>query len=127
MQENSKPPLTQGRFWKEKRRWLMGQKKGSGQQEHNNDLIKDFIFGHCAGVGEELDPTLVRAAMAARANVPAAGYSGARPVAVQKILEMLNQNIIPKVPSQAVLVQLEIWHQWLILLVPFVVIRSRLI
>jgi len=100
MAKNSQTAIDSRGILEGKRRWLMGQKKVPTQQEHNNDLIKDFILGHCAGVGEELDPILVRAAMAARANVLAAGFSGARPIAVQKILEMLNKNIIPKVPSQ---------------------------
>ena len=29
--------------------------------EPNQDLIRDFILGHCAGVGEPLDPLFVRA------------------------------------------------------------------
>jgi histidine ammonia-lyase len=100
MQENATTAIDSRGILEGKRRWLVGQKKSTSAQEHNVDLIRDFILGHCAGVGELLDPMLVRAAMAARANVLATGYCGARPIAVQKILEMLNKNVIPKVPSQ---------------------------
>ncbi len=83
-----------------KRRWIMGFAKQTSIKEPNQDLIRDFILGHCAGVGEPLEPLFVRAAIAARAHVLMTGYSGARPITVQKMLEMLNSNRIPSVPSQ---------------------------
>ena len=78
-----------------KRAWLLGE-----ESTQSSNLKKEFILGHCAGVGDLLPESYVRAAMAARVNVLASGYTGSRPIAAQKILELLNQNQIPSVPSQ---------------------------
>lgn len=63
-------------------------------------LSRAFIQGHCAGVGAALPVAVVRAAMAARANVLAVGHSGCRPQAAQVFVDMLNGGIHPVVPSQ---------------------------
>ena len=55
----------------EKRHWLVG---GFAEEMSQDELSKTFIIGHCAGVGEPLAPSLVRATMAARANVLGALY-----------------------------------------------------
>ena len=78
-----------------KRAWLLGE-----EQTQSENLKKEFILGHCAGVGELLPKEYVRAAMAARINVLASGFTGSRPIAAQKILELINNNDIPDVPSQ---------------------------
>jgi histidine ammonia-lyase len=79
----------------EKRKWLTGH-----SSKVNTDITEEFILGHCAGVGEPLSEKIVRAAMAARANVLATGLTGSRPIAAEKLIEMLNKNIHPNVPSQ---------------------------
>ena len=78
-----------------KRAWLLGE-----EQEHSENLKKEFILGHCAGVGELLPKSYVRAAMAARANVLASGFTGSRPIAAEKLIELINSNNIPDVPAQ---------------------------
>ena len=78
-----------------KRAWLLGE-----EQTQSENLKKEFILGHCAGVGELLPKPYVRAAMAARVNVLASGWTGSRPIAAQKLLELINGNHIPDVPSQ---------------------------
>jgi histidine ammonia-lyase len=78
-----------------KRAWLLG-----GEKSQSSDLKREFILGHCAGVGSLFPPIYVRAAMISRINVLASGHTGSRPIAAQKILELLNRNHIPKVPSQ---------------------------
>ena len=78
-----------------KRAWLLGE-----EQAQSENLKKEFILGHCAGVGTFLPKPYVRAAMAARVNVLASGYTGSRPIAAQKLLELINRNHIPDVPSQ---------------------------
>lgn len=80
-----------------KQAWLLGDHARSIPSE---DLPAAFIFDHCAGVGEPLPTGVVRAAMAARANVLLAGHSGVRPVVVEGLLAMLQQRIHPEVPSQ---------------------------
>lgn len=64
------------------------------------DLQRNLIRSHCAGVGKPFPAPIVRAIMLLRANTLARGHSGVRPVVVEKILEILNKNIIPWIPEQ---------------------------
>ncbi len=80
-----------------KRHWLTGDPDPSQSTE---DLARGFILGHCAGVGEPFDDTIVRAAMAARINVLTSGHTGSRGIVAEKLADMLNLNITPTVPSQ---------------------------
>lgn len=63
-------------------------------------LQRNLIRSHSMGVGTPFSKTETRAMMILRANALAKGHSGIRPVVVEKILEFLNQDIIPVVPSQ---------------------------
>ena len=78
-----------------KTRWLVGT-----NVPVNANLSQEFILGHCAGVGKPFSKDIVRGAIAARTNVLATGYTGSRPIAAQKLIELLNKNITPRVPSQ---------------------------
>ena len=55
---------------------------------------------HAVGVGPLLPVAVVRAMLLVRANTLALGYSGVRPVIVQRLLEMLNCGVHPVVPAQ---------------------------
>ncbi|MFQ5631364.1 MAG: histidine ammonia-lyase [bacterium] len=59
-----------------------------------------YVKSHCVGVGEPLDIEIVRAAMLIQANALSKGYSGVRPLIVDKLIEMLNKGIHPVVPEQ---------------------------
>ena len=50
----------------QKRHWLVG---GFADTLSADELCRVFILGHCAGVGDPLAKPLVRATMAARANI----------------------------------------------------------
>jgi histidine ammonia-lyase len=63
-------------------------------------LCREFVRGHCAGVGPELPVAAVRGTMAARINVLAQGLTGARPEAAEVLVAMLAKNVHPRVPSQ---------------------------
>lgn len=63
-------------------------------------LQRNLIRSHSMGVGAPFTKTETRAMMVLRANALAKGHSGIRPVVVEKILEFLNNDIIPVVPSQ---------------------------
>jgi histidine ammonia-lyase len=63
-------------------------------------LQENLIFSHAAGTGEPLPVEVVRAMMALRVNALAKGYSGIRLSTVELLLEMLNRNIVPVIPSQ---------------------------
>ncbi len=64
------------------------------------ELQKNLIRSHCTGVGKPLSLSQTRAIMLLRANALARGHSGIRIEVVEKILEFLNKNIIPVIPSQ---------------------------
>ncbi|MEK6774635.1 MAG: histidine ammonia-lyase [Bdellovibrionota bacterium] len=63
-------------------------------------LQKNLIRSHSSGVGPAFSKTQSRAMMILRANALARGHSGCRPLVVEKILEFLNHNIVPVIPSQ---------------------------
>jgi histidine ammonia-lyase len=61
-------------------------------------LQKNLARSHAAGCGEPLDEEIVRGAMLVRANTLAKGFSGVRPIVVERLLELLNARIHPVVP-----------------------------
>ena len=63
-------------------------------------LQKNLIRSHSSGIGPAFSKIQTRAMMILRANALARGHSGCRPQVVEKILEYLNHNIIPVIPSQ---------------------------
>jgi len=71
---------------------------GGSAPEDSATAIRMFIEGHCAGVGEPLDPAVVRALMVSRANVLATGLTGTRPEAALLLVAMLEVDCIPVVP-----------------------------
>jgi histidine ammonia-lyase len=63
-------------------------------------LQYNLIKSHATGVGQLFEPHQVRAVMLLQANQLAKGASGVRPVVVQQLLGLLNNNITPLVPRQ---------------------------
>ncbi len=67
----------------------------------NDEQIKQFqkylIYNHSAGIGEPVPIEEVRAAMLARVNVHANGFSGCRPEITQTYIAMLNKGVTPVV------------------------------
>ncbi len=63
-------------------------------------LSRNLILSHAVGTGTPLPKEVVRAAMAVRANTLTKGFSGVRPEIVNTLLEMLNKDVIPVIPSQ---------------------------
>jgi histidine ammonia-lyase len=67
------------------------------------DLVRlqhNLIRSHAAGTGDPLPAEVVRAMMLLRGRTLAAGRSGARPVVVERIADLLNARITPAVPSR---------------------------
>ncbi len=60
----------------------------------------NLVRSHAVGTGPVLDPPIVRAMMLLRANTLAKGFSGVRPEVVSLLLDLLNHNITPVIPSQ---------------------------
>jgi histidine ammonia-lyase len=65
-----------------------------------SELQKKLLLSHACGMGETLPVDVVRAMMAQRINALAKGYSGIRAETLQKLLELLNNNVIPIVFEQ---------------------------
>ncbi|MGI6732937.1 MAG: histidine ammonia-lyase [Anaerovoracaceae bacterium] len=63
-------------------------------------LQENLIMSHACGVGEPLPDEVVRAMMLLRINALAIGYSGVRVSTVETLIEMLNKDVIPVVPSK---------------------------
>jgi histidine ammonia-lyase len=64
------------------------------------EMQLDMLRSHAAGVGPLLDRRVVRAMMLCRARTLAQGYSGVRPVLVERLVEFLEHDLLPAVPSQ---------------------------
>jgi len=65
-----------------------------------DQLQRNVVRSHCAGVGDPLARAEVRAMMLIRANVLAKGYSGIRPLVAERLCDLLNGGVTPRVPSQ---------------------------
>ncbi len=63
-------------------------------------LQENIILSHAVGVGPLLDDRTVRAMMLIRANTLAKGHSGIRLQTIELLLELLNHNILPIIPSK---------------------------
>ncbi len=63
-------------------------------------LQENLLRSHCAGVGEPIPEPAVRAVLLLRANCLAKGFSGVRPVVVERLLDLLNAGLHPVVPRK---------------------------
>jgi histidine ammonia-lyase len=63
-------------------------------------LQRNLILSHAAGVGSSLPLPEARALMALRANVLAKGYSGIRPSTLQRLVDCINRGVVPVVPER---------------------------
>lgn len=63
-------------------------------------LQRNLLLSHAIGVGEPFPTEVVRGMLVLRVQSLAMGYSGVRPVVVQRLIEFLNLGITPVVPSQ---------------------------
>jgi histidine ammonia-lyase len=63
-------------------------------------LGRNLIASHSVGVGPYFDEAIVRAVLLLRAQSLAQGYSGVRPLVIEKLLRMLNERVYPAVPEQ---------------------------
>ncbi len=63
-------------------------------------LQRNLIFSHSAGVGEPLPREVVRAMLLLLAASLARGYSGVRPLVVEQIVGLLNNDVTPLVPAR---------------------------
>ena len=59
-----------------------------------------IVRSHATAVGRPLSRQEARAMLLLRAHVLALGHSGVRPLIVERMVEMLNRDLIPSVPEQ---------------------------
>lgn len=63
-------------------------------------LQLNLIHSHACGVGEAFPEKVSRAMLLLRANALLKGYSGVRPVVIERLLDLLNAQIHPVIPQQ---------------------------
>lgn len=68
--------------------------------EETDELQRNLLVSHAAGVGAPLDEEAVRAAMLLRAQALAQGHSGVRPETLDLLIGMLNAGVHPVIPEQ---------------------------
>jgi histidine ammonia-lyase len=64
------------------------------------ELQWNLIHSHACGVGEPFPEIVSRAMLLLRANALLKGYSGVRPVVIERLLDLLNAKIHPVIPQQ---------------------------
>ena len=67
--------------------------------ERRQDLQHALVRSHAAGMGDPVEPEVVRAMMFLRARTLALGFSGARALVAQAMLDVVNAGIVPVVPE----------------------------
>lgn len=63
-------------------------------------LQRNLVLSHATGVGAALPDPVVRLVLALKIASLARGYSGVRRVVVERLLELLNKNVLPEIPEQ---------------------------
>lgn len=69
-------------------------------KEHVQDLQLNLIRSHACGVGEPFPEVVAKAMVLLRANALLKGFSGIRPLVIEKLLDLVNNDIIPVIPQQ---------------------------
>lgn len=70
------------------------------KQKDLNALQENLIRSHAAGVGKPLDPLIVKLIILFKANSLIIGHSAVRPIIIEQLLNLFNQEIIPVVPQK---------------------------
>jgi len=65
-------------------------------------LQRNLVRSHAAGVGNALAPQTVRLALILKTMSLAQGYSGVRPQIVERLIEMVSQDILPQLKCNLV-------------------------
>jgi len=69
-------------------------------QDHLQQLQNNLIQSHAAGTGTPFPIDVIRAAMLLRIQTLVKGFSGIRPVVVERLMQMVERNVVPWVPQQ---------------------------
>ncbi|HEV2563226.1 MAG TPA: histidine ammonia-lyase [Rhizomicrobium sp.] len=63
-------------------------------------LQRNLVLSHATGVGDALPASVVRLVLALKVASLARGFSGVRRVVIERLLELLNANVLPEIPGQ---------------------------
>ena len=63
-------------------------------------LQENLVRSHAVGVGEDLDDNIVRLVMLMKVIALAEGFSGVRLELVEKLCDLINNNVYPRIPSR---------------------------
>jgi len=63
-------------------------------------LQRNLVLSHAAGVGEPLADAVVRLVLALKIASLARGFSGVRPVVVERLIALLNNDVLPVIPEK---------------------------
>jgi histidine ammonia-lyase len=63
-------------------------------------LARNLILSHSVGTGNPLPEEVVRAAVLIRANTLSKGFSGARVLLIQSLLDVINKGVVPVIPEK---------------------------
>jgi histidine ammonia-lyase len=63
-------------------------------------LQRNIVLSHAAGTGPLLDDQTVRLVLALKVEALSKGYSGVRPVLIERLLELYNKRLYPRIPSK---------------------------
>jgi histidine ammonia-lyase len=67
--------------------------------ESREVLQRALVRSHAAGMGPEIEREVVRAMMLLRARSLAMGFSGARPILAERMLDLIAHDLLPPVPE----------------------------
>ena len=63
-------------------------------------LQRNLVLSHAAGVGNPLPDPVVRLILALKVASLARGFSGVRRAVIERLLDLLNKNVLPEIPEQ---------------------------
>lgn len=69
-------------------------------KEHNRELQKNLLMSHATGTGPIIEDDKVRAMIALRVNALVKGYSGIRWETLERMIDFLNEDILPVIPQK---------------------------
>lgn len=88
-------------------RAIYGVNTGFGDLAHTrvpddqlSELQRRILISHACGVGEDVPDEVVRLMLVLKVKALAQGHSGVAPVTVQRLVDLLNADALPVVPSQ---------------------------
>ena len=68
--------------------------------EEIRELQRNLVLSHTAGVGTPLPDSTVRLVLALKIASLSRGHSGVHRVVVERLLDLLNRNVLPEIPEQ---------------------------